>query len=254
VHNRAAGNRSRWIEFAEVDNARDLGGLPVSGGGSTRFGVAYRSSTLQELTEADRELLLGRIGLTTLIDLRSPEEAAREGYGLLGEADVHPVNLPVRKAGAVAADAVPDASRVNLGELYGKFLHGGAESLVSAARIIADTGRHAVLFHCAGGKDRTGVLAAVLLDAVGVPAEEVVADYALTGLRLERIRARLVRLTSYRNLPPVRTGVLGTDPSVMRRFLTHLHTEYGGGASWLREHGLGEGELQSLRKVLVDES
>ncbi|WP_328399952.1 tyrosine-protein phosphatase [Nocardia sp. NBC_00403] len=245
----------RWVEFAEIDNVRDLGGLPVAGGGTTRFGVVFRSSTPQHLTEDDLGRLIGPVGLRTLIDLRLPDEIEREGYGLLAGAAVRLVNLPVRKQAQTSAtptDLVPDGHEYDLVALYRELLAGSIESVVAAARLIADADQHSVVFHCAAGKDRTGVLAAVLLDAVGVPAEAIATDYALTGERLERIRQRLDTLPSYHGLPPVRTGILAVDPEVIIRFLQDLHATHGSAAEWLHANGFTEAELARLRAVLVE--
>ncbi|MGK8488595.1 tyrosine-protein phosphatase [Nocardia asiatica] len=244
----------RWVEFAQIDNVRDLGGLPVRGGGTTRFGIVYRSSTPQHLTEADLAKLLGPIALRTLIDLRLPDEVEREGYGLLATADVRRICLPVRKSpqsSLAARDLVPDSSRVDLVDLYGKLLTGSVSSILAAVRLVIDAGRHSVLFHCAAGKDRTGVLAAVLLDAVGVPPEAIAVDYALTGERMQRVRDRLDALASYAGLPPVSTGILGVEAEVMRRFLANLSAAHGGAAEWLLASGLSRDELARLREVLV---
>ncbi|MFD0363362.1 tyrosine-protein phosphatase [Nocardia sp. GCM10030253] len=244
----------RWVEFAEIDNVRDLGGLPVTGGGTTRFGVAFRSSTPQHLTEDDLGRLIGPVGLRTLIDLRLPDEIEREGYGRLAGTEVRVVNLPVRKqtqTNATPAELVPDGREYDLVALYRELLAGSIESVVAAARLVADAEQHSVVFHCAAGKDRTGLLAAILLDAVGVPAEAIAADYALTGERLERIRERLDALPSYHGLPPVRTGILAVDPDVIIRFLADLHATHGSAAGWLRANGFTETELARLRAVLV---
>ncbi|RDI54312.1 tyrosine-protein phosphatase [Nocardia mexicana] len=244
----------RWVDFEGIDNVRDLGGLPVTGGGATRFGVAYRSSTLQHASESDLAALLGPIGLRTLIDLRLPDEVEREGYGPLAAAPVRVANLPVRKSpqsSLAARDLVPDKSRVDLVELYGQLLAGSAGELVAAARLMADSDRHAVVFHCAAGKDRTGVLAAVLLDAVGVPAETIAADYELTNERMQRVRDRLDALPSYHGLPSAGTGILAVDADTMMRFLHNLHADHGGAAEWLRAQGLSSTDLAQLRAVLT---
>lgn len=242
----------RWVEFSGIDNVRDLGGLPVSDGHRTRFGRVYRASTPQELTEADLGMLLGSIGVKTIIDLRLPDEVRREGYGLLADSSVQRINLPVHKVNARPGDIVPDSREVDLVQLYGELLAGSAESVVTAARMVADAERHAVVFHCAAGKDRTGVLAAVLLDAIGVPPEVIAHDYALSGERLAQVRERLVKLASYPGLPSARKGVLAADPQVMSEFLENLHAEFGGAARWLLHHGLSEAELARLRETLVE--
>lgn len=243
---------SRWADLAGVDNVRDLGGLPVAGGGRTRFGVAFRASTLQEATEEDVARLLDEHRLRTLVDLRLPDEAAREGHGRLGAAGLHVVNLPVRKAGSTLLDVVvPDARTTDLGLLYQQLLVGSPGSVVAAVRLIADPDRHSVVFHCAAGKDRTGVLAAVVLDAVGVPVEAIVEDYALTSERQHRVRERLVRIPAYTNLPPVAQGVMGVDGTAIRRFVEALWESHGGGAEFLLSHGLAADELDALRAALV---
>jgi protein-tyrosine phosphatase len=247
-------NATRWVDFAEIDNVRDLGGLPVTGGGSTRFGIAYRSSTLQHATASDRELLLGQAGVQTVIDLRLPDEVEREGYGSMTGAPVRVVNLPIRKSARsslAARDLVPDKSRVDLVQLYGQLLTASPAEILAAVRVIADPSRRAVVFHCAAGKDRTGVLAAVLLDAVGVPAEAIAADYALTNERIQRVRDRLDALPSYQGLPEANTGILAVEDKVMLRFLENLHAEHGGAAAWLLAQGLSESELDALREALI---
>ncbi len=242
---------SRWVELEEVDNVRDLGGLP-SVGGRVRRGVVFRASTLQEATAADVELLLDGLGLRTVVDLRGVREAQREGHGLLETSSLRRVNLPVRQPKGTEADAVPEVSGLRLADFYLSMLDGSGASLTDLARIVADEQQHAVVFHCALGKDRTGLTAAVLLDAVGVPAETIAADFALSAARVGRLRSRLARLDSYRGLPSLRHGVMSARPEVMMRFLHVLHTEHGGAAEWLRCRGLSRIELDALRATLVE--
>ncbi|MBB5918639.1 hypothetical protein BJY24_007551 [Nocardia transvalensis] len=249
-----AGHARRWVDLDGIDNLRDLGGLPVNGGGTTRSGIAYRSSTLQHASAADLSTLLGPIGLRTLIDLRLPDEVAREGYGALGAAPVRRVNLPVRKSprsSLAARDLVPDRTRVDLVDLYAQLLAGSAGEIAAAVRLVADSDRHAVVFHCAAGKDRTGVLTAVLLDAVGVPAEIIAADYELTNERMARVRERLDALPSYRGLPAANTGILTVDAEVMARFLDNLRSDHGGAAEWLRAQAVSKEVLEALRGSLT---
>ncbi|MEV6065325.1 tyrosine-protein phosphatase [Nocardia sp. NPDC052001] len=246
---------SRWIDFAEIDNVRDLGGLPVTGGGTTRYGVVFRSSTLQQATPADLGQLLEPLGLRTIIDLRLPDEVEREGYGLFADAAVHIANLPIRKSpqsSLAARDLVPDKTRVDLTDLYGQLLAGSGEHIVAAVRLIIDPERRSLLFHCAAGKDRTGVLAAILLDAAGVPAEVIAADYALTNERMQRVRDRLDALPSYAGLPQANTGILAITPQVMLGFLENLYADHGGAAKWLLANGLSEEELESFRAAMVE--
>ena len=100
--------------------------------------------------------------------------------------------------------------------------HLGPVILVTPARAFADEMSLPAVFHCAAGKDRTGVLAAVVLDAVGVSSAAVIADYALTAQRIRQITARLLRLETYREMMARSAGVKGAataDEASMAGFL-----------------------------------
>lgn len=245
----------RWVQLAGIDNVRDLGGLPVAGGRRTRYGVAYRASTLQQGTADDVTELVERRGVRTIVDLRLPDESVREGHGRFGDAGLDVFVLTVRKDVDTGLDVViPDGRTTDFNIVYQQLLVGGAASIVAAAELIADPARQGVVFHCAGGKDRTGVLAAVLLDAVGVPIDDIVADYALTAERATQIRERLVQIPAYRTLPPVANGSMSVDEGAIRLLVETLRTTYGGGARFLRDHGLPEPALTRLRAALVDDA
>jgi len=84
-----------------------------------------------------------------------------------------------------------------------------------------------------------------------VPAPAIAADYALTAQRVVRIRARLARFPSYRDLPAVEHAFMASEPRVMHRFLDVLRTGHGGAGPWLRDRGLTAAELTRLKEVLV---
>ncbi len=152
----------------------------------------------------------------------------------------------------VSADVIPDAVEVDLLTHYIGFLDESGPEIVSAVRLLADPSGQPALFHCAAGKDRTGVLAALLLDAVGVEEEAIVAGYALSEAHMDRVFARLCRVSWHREaLSRLPAGVHLAEPETMRRFLRHLHTEHGGAARWLTDRGLEPATLDSLRRSLV---
>ncbi len=195
----------RWLPLTGAENVRDLGGLPLTGGGQTRRGVAIRSDTLQELTPED-VAYFRELGLRTIIDLRTPMEADREGRGPLAAEPVEYVNLPFipdellvpghDKARDLIVAERRETDRV---QHYLNYLRHAGDRVIAAVRIIATPGGTPAIFHCAAGKDRTGVLSAILLDAVGVEREAVIADFELTNERLERVGGRLRRMDTYSN-------------------------------------------------------
>jgi protein-tyrosine phosphatase len=245
---------TRWIDCTDVDNLRDLGGLPVKEGGAVRRGVLYRASTLQEASPGDVDTITRILSIRTVIDLRRTDEFERDAAGPWTATDVELIHLPMAgpDRAMVSSNPQPRTVDVDLAGAYAGFLVSGGPSIVAAARLVADTARRPLLFHCAAGKDRTGVLAAILLDAVGVPRSSIADDYALTGPRMERVRARLTRLGYYRHMPHVDDRWFCADADTMRAFLIQLHEDHGGGAAWLRRQGLTDLELAALRDALID--
>lgn len=242
----------RALSLQGADNVRDLGGLPTADGARTRAGVLYRASTLQELTDDDVRVLTEEVGLRLVVDLREPEEAEREGRGPVAAHVPGYVNLTIRSGDPLPADVVPDIVDIDLAAHYVGYLEASVEELVMIVRLLADSRHHPAVFHCAAGKDRTGVVAALVLDAVGVLPEAIVADYAATAANAEAIFARLRRLPSYRYLDDLPPTVRTAEAETMQRFLDELHDEHGGAARWLRGNGVGKDELAALRAALVE--
>ncbi len=241
-----------WIGLDGAVNARDLGGLPVEGGGVTAPGALLRSDNLQDLSGRDVDALLAR-GLRRVVDLRTSGEVELEGPGpLVGRVEhrhrsLHPEGG--RRTDA-AADVMPWRST---GEspvvfFYLRYLEDRPDSVVGALEDVASAGG-AALVHCAAGKDRTGVVCALALSAAGVERSAIVADYVATGERIGAIMARL------RGSPTYAADLEGSPDDVhtpraedMRRVLAVLDERHGGPLGWLAEHGF---DPAPLRRALV---
>jgi protein-tyrosine phosphatase len=251
----AVTHHQRWIELEGADNTRDLGGLAVVGGGCTRFRRLLRAGTLQDLTADDVAYLTQALGIRTVVDLRLTDEAQREGSALSDIPAVRYLSLPLSSAGDIRSDMVADGAGMDIVAHYVALMEGSAANIVTAVRAFADERSWPAIFHCAAGKDRTGVLAAVVLDAVGVSREAIIADYALTGQRMKQISARLLRLPTYRDMQALSRGIKGAataDAESMAAFLGELRGRYGGGAGYLAAHGMTTGELAALRAALIE--
>src|SRR5699024_6798961 len=167
-------------------NLRDLGGIPVAGG-SVRPGFAIRTDDLST-ADADSASDLVESGLTSIIDLRSHAEANFTGRGPFGSMPVTYHHVPFLAALEDAEEDVVDQSSFE--RLYVGMFDGAAPRIVQARAIMASS-PGATAFHCAAGQDRTGVLAASLLLALGASHEDVVADYTRTGQNSTAIIERL---------------------------------------------------------------
>jgi protein tyrosine/serine phosphatase len=252
-----------WIELEGAVNVRDLGDLPTEDGQRTARARLLRGDNLQELSAADIATLVRDIGLTTVVDLRSSNELAAEGPAPLDAvAGVrhahHPVLPEVGTSTDVIADALLARHRLDQSRYpndpvcghYLGYLEDRPGQVAGALRSIAYA-EGAALVHCAAGKDRTGVVVALALTVSGVPAPDVVADYAATGERTEAIMARLRRSRLYaRDIDSRPAELHRPRPETMTAFLEQMDARYGGVASWLADHGFSAGDVDALRVKL----
>jgi protein-tyrosine phosphatase len=221
-------------------NFRDVGGLPAADGTVAR-GVLYRSDAPYrgDLPPADAPVWPPAV----VVDVRSAGET-NNAYGWPTSTTVH--HLPL------LAEAAPALQTGSLEALYQHVLSAAPDSLAEIAGIVA-AADGPVLVHCSAGKDRTGVTVALLLRAVGVGREAILADYATTEPNVPRVLDRLQALgydiPIHRALPP---QLLLTPPKAMIGLLDTLDGWDGGAAGWLLDHGLSEGDLTALQTRLVD--
>src|SRR3954447_15363003 len=262
----AAGTtQERWGDLEGAVNVRDLGGLEVGDGGRTAPGVLLRSDNLQGLTERDVVRLVGEHGVRVVVDLRTREEVALEGPGPLvsdGRVDIRHRSLfpETGEHTDVAADGLlPWQGRAVEGDpsdspavrSYLGYLRDRPDSIVAALRDVVGAGG-ATVVPCAAGKDRTGVVCALALAAVGVPHAAIVADYVATGERLGPLLARLRASPTYADDLDGRPAATHRPrPETMARVLDVLDAHHGGAAAWLAAHGFGDDEQAALRRRLV---
>jgi hypothetical protein len=243
----------RWLRLEGIDNVRDVGGLPLRDGRTTRFGELLRSANLRHVTEADVVHLVDVVGLRLVIDLRTAGEIDRDGPTAVAVAGVETVALSFIPEDG---DALPETGDYTdpLLRSYLGYLVDRTENVVEAVRLLGRPDTGPALVHCAAGKDRTGVLIALVLDAVGVAREAVIADYALSA---EHVEAMFRRWTTARGvaMPDDLTPHL-PRAEVIATVLARLDAEHGdggqgGAAAWLRANGLEDAALVRLRERLT---
>jgi hypothetical protein len=243
----------RWIALDGAVNARAV--VPR---------VLLRADNLQSLSARDVRRLVDEHALEVVVDLRTDVESAFEGEGPMnaepgvrielrslypdsgGEADLDASTIKPWKS----HHDDPTLEESPVVRAYMSYLRLRPDSIVGAVRTIARA-EGAVLVHCAAGKDRTGVLVALALDAAAVERASIVADYLATAERIEAIVARLMGSALYRG------ELEGHDPQrhaplagTMERVLELVDERHGGSAAWLSAHGLDDHDLQLLRRRL----
>jgi protein tyrosine/serine phosphatase len=231
-------------------NVRDLGGLPLEGGGETRTGVLVRADNIRKLSNSGWDALAGH-GVTRIVDLRWPEELAEDPPR---EVEIDIVHLSV--LGELDADYVDDVDDyIERGDaagywssFYDEMLERHRANFGAAVAAIADAPEGAALFHCAGGKDRTGLVAALVLRAAGVAIDDVAADYALTGPNLTSGWVDAAPDEAERRR---RAFKQQTPAEAIARTLRALEERYGDVDSYLRVSGVTDVQLARLRGRLA---
>ncbi len=244
--------QDRWLPFDGLSNARDVGGLPLEGGGHVRSGVLLRTESLESLSAEDVSRLTGLLGVRQVLDLRKDGEVLRFGRGALHDAGVETHRLsfiPEEGRGLPELDGDIDPVVHN----YLGYLTTRGPNVAAGVRRIAGLSEGATVVHCAAGKDRTGVLVALVLSAVGVPRDDVVADYALSASRIDDMFRRWSEAEGLPMPGPDELDRHRPRAEVMAGFLHQLDERYGGPVAWLQANGLTDDELAHLRKRLRDE-
>ncbi len=258
---------ARLIPLQGSFNFRDLGGYPGRDGRPTRWGRLFRADALHELTSDDVDRLQG-LGLRTVVDLRTERELARTGRGPLEPEDVAYHHLAVVKEGVqdgIRGDRTPDgvAERESvaapapagddLAERYLWYLDVGRHSLVGALTLLGGDEHYPLVFHCAAGKDRTGVLAALVLEIVGVDRDVIVADYVITAERLRFILDRWLAEPEFaERMAKVPASRLSVEASTMEGFLDHLQVRHGGARAWALSAGVPAEALDRMIDLLLE--
>lgn len=239
---------SRHFPLEGVYNVRDLGDYPTLDGRTTRPGQFLRSDNIGKLSEAAQQKLV-EWGLKTIVDLRFETEVALFSHCFASHDCVKYVNVSLIND-EVAANT---EYREHLYEFYILLLEDGKEEFRQVIETLADPQNLPALFHCHAGKDRTGLIAALLLALAKVPAKIIAEDYALTGHYraplIKQWRAEVVK--EGRDLKRFERDT-ACDPQTMLASLEYLDRKYGGAEGYLKEAGVSQARLEKLKAALVE--
>lgn len=238
----------RFLPLAGTLNTRDLGGLPVAGGKQTLKGRFLRSDAPFELTESDL-VALADLPLTTVVDLRQEMEIQRDVSRLTGRPGIAVHNIAVWGPIEEADDEPTD--KFDITAFYIAALNHAPKAFAQITRILTDA-EGAALFHCTAGKDRTGLVALLLLESVGVDRQTIIDDFALTHDRIEPLRVRLLADAEQRGIPRAEFArLLGATPDLLTPALDHLDKRFGGAVQYLSAAGVSDDTFAALERKLV---
>ncbi len=241
----------RNLELEGCVNFRDLGGYPTADGRRVAWRRLFRADGLGRLTAEDH-VLLRELDLVTVIDLRTEDEASQRGRFPVEE-------VPVRYHPFPLLDVLPTPENVHnwnettyIADQYRSMVVDGRAALCGAIEVLAGPGSLPAVFHCSAGKDRTGVLSALLLAFLGVPDELIVEDYALSAAAMgdlfERIKADYPdAVDAVEQYAP---AVLHVVPETMEDFLSSMREAHGSYDALAESLGL-TGAVEVLRADLL---
>lgn len=253
------GSNERFIRFERVVNFRDLGGYRTLDGRSVRWRLLFRSGALHNMAAADL-VRVQQFGIQSVLDLRRMDEI-RAGLGPFVMPPVHHHALPL----------VPENGTIQLNERFGQrisseryfaYLGFGAKPFVAILELLAQPKTYPALFHCVAGKDRTGVVAALILDTLGVDIETIVLDYTLSRLATDALltlEQRLFEEEKGQGHPPgeaqlseLPADYLAAPPEAIRGFLQRVHREFGSSRGYFEAQGVRSTTFEQLKAVLLE--
>jgi protein-tyrosine phosphatase len=242
-----AAEHDRRIPLAGTLNLRDVGGYPVAGGGSIGWRRLLRSDALHRIDQAGVDMLCG-LGLRTVLDLRTAAEIeiAPSPLERLAERGTRTTHISL-----IGEDLA--ALSTELDDIYEFIVDRRGTVIGAAVRSLTRPYALPALVHCSAGKDRTGIVVALVLAAVGVPDEFIAADYALTSVYLDpRHTAAIGQVRASSGMGErLTTALLASPPELIAGVLARARQHGGTVEGYLAGQGVTADDLATLRAALV---
>jgi protein-tyrosine phosphatase len=242
----------RHLALDGTYNTRDIGGYPTEDGGITRWQVFLRSDNMHALTASDRDALID-YGVRTVVDLRTTRETEATPNVFVGSDRARYVwhNMIGDERAASTEYGVIGVPSDRILRAYTTWLDHRQDQVHAVLGTLAEPGTGAAIYHCAGGKDRTGIISALLLDIAGVSRQTIAEDYGLTGRYLHQ---RNVDSAAENAEAPISTWqqyqAEFCPPEGMIKTLQHLDDKYGGVQPYLEAIGLDATQIGALQSAL----
>ena len=243
----------RRLPIEGAYNVRDLGGYPIRAGGSTQWKTFLRADSMHRLTSKDRDTLV-QYGVRTVVDLRTTQEIEFQPNVFAGESEIQYVHHNLigddspTERNYVSTGITADRIRIS----YTYWLDNRQTAFRQVLTLLAESSARPVIYHCAGGKDRTGVISALLLDIAGVDRETIAEDYSLTA------RYLMQRNLDGHGFPGQKVVTTWQQyqaeycpPDGIIKTLKHLDDNYGGVPQYMQAIGLSVEQITSLSNALT---
>jgi protein-tyrosine phosphatase len=244
--------RSRDLDWDGCLNVRDLGGHRTEDGGETRYGAVVRADSIRQLTDEGWTAAVD-YGVRTIVDLRTDVELEADPPAELPVDVLHVPFFQEDEEAFAEVEAAARAASDNVAAtraVYLVFLERFGKNVGEAIAAVARAPDGAVVVHCMGGKDRTGLVTAFLLHIAGVHVEQIAADYALSEERLQPRHAAWIEEAGTEAERERIRRVASTPAESMVGVLEELERRHGSVEAFLRASGLTDEDLRLARERL----
>lgn len=235
----------RHFNLEGASNVRELGGYATVDGGKTAWGRFLRGDTTTYLTDKDKQTLK-EWGLRTVIDLRGNTELIAQPNGFADDPDVNFVNCTMSNVDKQGQYEFQWPDHLPIDGIYAFMAEKAPKWLADVLKTIADAPEGGILFHCHAGKDRTGIIAALLLHLAGVSLDDIAADYMLTRTYY---REALRHAEENEAWAP---QYIHMNPYTMPKFFAHFENESGGMEAFLQTLPLPPDTLHKVRLRVIE--
>src|SRR5215470_2606960 len=237
------------VELEGAYNVRDLGGLRTRDRRRTKHGLIYRGDSLDTITPGDARILFDKLGIGTIVDLRTKAET--ELSGLLFPVPVY--RFSVLAEGRLGREPFPSDDPAELAKVYLNNLEGGRSAVKGTFDHIAANLQEGVatLFHCAAGRDRTGIIAALLLGLVGVTYGQIAMDYVQSNRNARRVTKKLAENPLYAQPDTHRPEVILLREQTIIGFMRLLREQGGGPRQFCLDSGVNEETISVIEEYFV---
>ncbi|KAJ7587133.1 tyrosine phosphatase family-domain-containing protein [Mycena floridula] len=251
-------SRPPFVTISGVPNSRDLGGYTSSPNAKTHSGYIFRSGEITGIAEQGKEELK-HLGISKVFDLRSDFEVEKAPVPSIDGVEI--VRAPVVKAEDYSPEALAkrrdelhasgDKTPVFV-KIYSELLDLGISSYGVILRHIRNEPAKSCLFHCTAGRDRTGIVAALILKIAGVSDDDVAEDYALTRIGREPERFVMMERISKESDREAASAMFECRHETMLGFLAVLQEKYGGAEGYAKVVlGLSDDDLAIIRRNVL---
>ena len=239
----------RFLPLKGCLNFRDLGGYRAGDGRTVRWRRLFRSDAIHPMTSEDAEYVFNELGVTTIVDLRNSSEIHRDGRQPTATPATRYHNAAfLEQLGTVPFDPSEDPSE-RLAGMYHWILQNSGHLIAGAFDTLAEADSLPAVFHCTAGKDRSGILAAVILGALGMDDKVILEDCALTNKRLDQLFLRLRAIPGSEQRP---IQAFAARPRAMQQLLSEIRGNYANAVGYLQAHGVAETTVDRLRGSLLE--